>query len=277
MRRRSAGGSSSRTACNDWCVSRLESIFSGGPVLADGGMGTSLIALGVPIDACLDSLNEYDPAIVESVHRACVEAGSRLVLANTFGANRFKLARHGLAERAGELNRRGVEIARRAGGLVGGSAGPLGVRLAPYGRVSPADAAEAYAEQITALAEAGADLIVIETQSDLTEMEQALAAAREACDLPVVVTATFTRDDRTLLGSTPEQVADRLSALGADGIGANCSEGPAQVLRVVRAMRPHARGTPLVAQPNAGAPRQVGGRLVFEATPEYFAQHAAAL
>jgi homocysteine S-methyltransferase len=238
-------------------------------------MGTSLIAEGAPVESCFEAFNVHDPARVEWVHRGFVEAGARLLLTNTFGGNRFRLERHGAADRVRAFNRAAVGIARRSGApFVGGSVGPLGVRLTPYGRVRPEQALEAFREQIDALVDGGVDLLAIETQSDLAEIEQALTAAREAdSDLAVVVTATFTRDDRTLLGSTPEKVARRLAELGADAIGVNCGEGPAQALRVLAAMRPWSGGIPLVARPNAGGPREVGGRLVYPATPGYFANH----
>jgi methionine synthase I (cobalamin-dependent)/5,10-methylenetetrahydrofolate reductase len=257
----------------------LHRVLAAGPVLADGGMGTSLIATGVPLETCFEAFNTQDPARVEAVHRGFVEAGARMVLTNTFGGNRFRLDRHGAGDRVRAYNRAAVDIARRSGAeFVAGSAGPLGVRLSPYGRVRPEEAFDAYREQLGALAEAGADLLAIETQTDLREMEQALAAARDvAPDHAVVVTATFTRDDRTLLGSPPEEVARRLAELGADAIGVNCGEGPAQILRVVRSMRNQARDVPIVARSNAGGPREVAGRLVYPATPEYFAEHAAAL
>jgi methionine synthase I (cobalamin-dependent) len=255
----------------------LTDLLRHGPLLCDGGMGTSLVDLGAPVRACFEILNAEDPGLVESVHRGFLEAGARLILTNTFGATRFALARRGLEDRVAELNARGVEIARRTGALVAGSVGPLRVRLAPYGRVRAEEAFDAYAEQIEALTEAGADLIMIETQSDLNELEQALMAARKVSSLAVVASATFTRDDRTLLGGTPEQVAERLAELGADVIGVNCGQGPAQALRVIRAMRPHARGIPLSARPNAGGPLQVGGRFLYPATPDYFAKHARAL
>ena len=257
--------------------SELRNLLEGGPLLGDGGMGTSLVELGVPLDACFEDLNVGDPSAVEGVHRSFVDAGARVVWTNTFGANRFKLDRHGMADRAGELARAGVRLARRAGVLVAGSVGPLGVRLAPYGRVSTEHAREAYAEQISALVEAGADLIAIETQTDLNEIEAALAASRAvAPDVAVLVTATFTHDDRTMLGSTPQTVAARLAELGAGAIGVNCGQGPAQVLRVVRAMRPSAAGLPLVARPNAGGPQSVGGRFLYPATPQYMAGAATA-
>jgi homocysteine S-methyltransferase len=248
------------------------------PLVADGGMGTSLIETGAPVGACFESLNADDPDRVLEIHRAFVEAGSDVVLTNTFGGNRFRLDAHGLADRVGELNRAAGHVARAAGPrFVAGSMGPLGVRLAPYGRVRPEDAFAAYREQVAALVDGGVDLLLIETQTDLREMEQALAAARDAAPgFAVVVSATFTKDDRTLLGSSPVQVAERLVELGADGIGANCGEGPAQLLRVMRSMRVVAGTLPLIARPNAGGPTQVGGRFVYPATPEYLAEHASA-
>ena len=248
------------------------------PLLADGGMGTSLIEQGEAPGSCFELLNAEDPGRVVAIHRSFVRAGSDVVLTNTFGADRFRLDVHGLASRVGELNRAAATLAREAGPrFVAGSIGPLGVRLAPYGRVKPEDAFSAYREQAAALAEAGVDLLIIETQTDLREMEQALAAARAgAPGIAVLVSATFTKDDRTLLGSSPVQVATRLAELGADAIGANCGEGPAQLLRVMRAMRPAVEDVPLVARPNAGGPTQVGGRFVYPATPEYLAEHARA-
>lgn len=263
---------------NPWVdAAELTALLLKGPLLADGGMGTSLVERGMTVGACFEALNLDDPELVLEVHRSFVEAGARLVETNTFAANPLALARHGLAGSVRDINQAGVEVARRSGALVAGSVGPLGVHLVPYGRVSKAHALDSYAAQISAQRDAGVDLLVIETQSDLVEMEQALAAAREVCSLAVIVTATFTRDDRTLLGSTPEQVADRLTALGADAIGVNCAQGPAQVLRLIRAIRPHAAGLPLVARPNAGSPLTVGQRLLYPATPEYFADHARAL
>jgi homocysteine S-methyltransferase len=255
----------------------LRTLVAEEPLLADGGIGSSLIERGVvDPDDCVEALNLDRPDIVGAVHHAFVDAGSKVIETNTFGSNRFALAKVGLEARVEDINRRGVELARETGVLVAGSVGPLRVRLAPYGRVKRGPARKAYAEQIATLASAGADLILIETQSDLIEMEEALQAARSVCDLAVIVTATFTRDDRTLLGSTPENVASRLVELGADGIGVNCSEGPAQVLRILSLMREHAGSTPLVAMPNAGGPARVGERIVYPATPEYLGDYARA-
>jgi len=256
----------------------LRTLLAERPLLADGGMGTALIEQGEPIGTCFELLNVGDPQRIVGIHRSYVHAGSDIVLTNTFGGNRFRLGAHGLAARATELNRAAVALARDAGArFVAGSMGPLGVRLAPYGRVRPEDAFEAYLEQAAALADGGVDLLVVETQTDLREMEQALAAARAGAPAhAVVVSATFTKDDRTLLGSSPSQVAERLVVLEADAIGANCGEGPAQLLRVIRDMRRAAGDVPLVARPNAGGPTQVGGRFVYPATPEYLAEHARA-
>ena len=247
------------------------------PLLADGGVGTTLVERGVATPhSPFELLNLDRPADVAAVHAAFADAGARIIETNTFGANRFALGRFGLGSRVGEINEVAVELAKRADVLVAGSVGPLRVRLVPYGRVRKSQARAAYAEQIAALDAAGVDLILIETQSDLTEMEEALRAARDSCDLAVAITATFTRDDRTLLDHTPEQVASRLVGLGADAVGVNCSEGPAQVLRIVNAMRPHTGDVPLVAMPNAGSPSRVGERFVYAATPEYLGSYARA-
>lgn len=228
-------------------------------------------------ESCFDALSVSARDVVREVHGSFVEAGAQLVATNTFGANRYKLAAHGFQDRVREINVAGAARAREAGArIVAGSVGPLGVRLAPYGRVSATDARAAFAEQIQALAEGGVDVILLETHSDLAELEQAVLAAREACDLPVIATLTFTRDDRTLLGETPAMAAHKLVELGVDAIGVNCSEGPEQVLRAINAMKGEVDGIPLVAKPNAGAPQRLGGRILFSATPEYLAEYAGA-
>lgn len=255
----------------------LRALVRDEPLLADGGVGTTLVERGVATPhSPFELLNLDRSSDVASVHAAFADAGSAVVETNTFGANRFALGRYGFGARVQEINEIAVDLAKRAGVLVAGSVGPLRVRLVPYGRVRKSQARAAYAEQIAALAASGVDMIFIETQSDLTEMEEALRAARESCHLAVIVCATFTRDDRTLLDHTPDQVAARLVELGADAVGVNCSEGPAQVLRIVNAMRPHTGEVPLVAMPNAGAPSRVGERYVYQATPEYIGDYARA-
>ncbi len=258
-------------------------------LLADGAMGTMLHGRGIDFRQCFDELNLTQPALVAEIHREYIEAGAQVILTNTFGANRFKLDQHGLARRVAEINRAGVELARQVVAtssrevFVAGDVGPLGVRLAPYGRVQAETARQAFAEQIQVLAEAGADLIVIETMSDLYEIREAIAAARQVCDLPVVASVTFTRDDRTLLGDAPAGVARFLAQAGADVIGVNCSGGPAQLLRILKTMRTavapleQEQGQPIYfwVKPNAGWPQQVGGRIMYPADSEYFGEYAS--
>jgi len=250
------------------------------PVLTDGAMGTMLHGRGVPFGTCFDELNLSRPALVGEIHRAYIEAGAQIVLTNTFGANSYKLAAHGLVDNLAEINRAGVDLARRVVAasfkdvLVAGDVGPLGVRLAPFGRVSKEQAREAFAAQIAALVEAGVDLLVIETLSDLHEASEALAAAQALCDLPVIVSMTFTRDDRTLLGDSPAKVARRLWEAGADVVGVNCSGGPAQLLRLVQQMKEAVPEGRFWVKPNAGWPEQVAGRIMYPATPEYFGEYA---
>lgn len=254
----------------------LRQMLAAGPVVADGAMGTSLLAAGVPAGTCFDELNISDPERVAAVHASFAAAGATFVSTNTFGANRFRLSAFGQEHRVEELNRAGVEVARTANALVAGSVGPLGVRLAPYGRVSTVDAFDAFEEQISELVAAGVDFLLIETQTDLAEVRQATAAAQHF-GVGIMVSMAFSRDDRTMLGQTPEQVAQELRDLDVDVIGVNCSEGPAQILRIVRAMRPLVGETAMLARPNAGSPQQVGGRYLYPATPEYVAEYSRAL
>ncbi len=254
------------------------------PILLDGAMGTLLHAKGIGFDQCFDALNLENPALVAEIHRGYIDAGAQIILTNTFGANRYRLAEHGLEDKVAEINRAGVELARRVvlasfrEVLIAGDVGPLGVRLAPFGRVQPEEAREAFREQIAALAEAGADLIVIETMSDLYEVREAVLAAREvAPDLPIVASLTFTRDDRTLLGDPPAKVAEVLHDLPVDVIGANCSGGPAQLLRILKQMRAVAPEAYFWIKPNAGWPERLpGGRIMYPAGPAYFGEYALA-
>jgi methionine synthase I (cobalamin-dependent) len=179
----------------------LSLLETGRPILSDGAMGTVLHARGVKFDECFDALNLTQPALVAEIHREYIEAGSQIIQTNTFGANRYKLAHHGLENDVARINTAGVELARRVvlasfkPVLIAGDIGPLGVRLAPFGRVKPEQAREAFAEQISALARAGVDLLIIETMSDLHEINEAIQAAREAApELPVIASMTFTRE-----------------------------------------------------------------------------------
>jgi len=249
-------------------------------LLADGAMGTMLHARGIGFDKCFDELNLTNPAAVADVHREYIEAGAELIITNTFGANCYKLAKHGLQEDISEINRAGVELAKRIVAasfkdvLIAGDVGPLGVRIAPYGRVKLEEAREAFAEQIRALAEAGADLIIIETMTDLYEIQEAIKAAKENSSLPIIASVTFTRDDRTLLGDDPAKVAHRLADAGADVIGVNCSGGPSQLLRILKQMRQAEPNAKFWVKPNAGWPEQVSGRIMYPADADYFGEYA---
>ncbi len=253
------------------------------PILADGAMGTMLNSQGIGFDQCFDALNLSNPDVVAEVHRAYIEAGAQIIQTNTFGANRYKLSDHDLEDQVRQINHAGVELAQRVvmasfkNVLVAGDVGPLGVRLAPYGRVQTEDARQVFAEQIEALCEAGADLLILETISDLYEMQEAIAAAHQVCELPIVASMTFTRDERTLLGDSPAIVAEALKQSGADVIGVNCSGGPAQILRIIRQMHKAVPDARLSAMPNAGWPERVGGRIMYPASPDYFGDYARAL
>jgi len=259
------------------------------PLLSDGAMGTLLNVRGVTFDQCFDALNLTKPDLVVEVHRAYLEAGADVIQTNTFGANRYKLSVHGLENKVAAINREGVDLVLRAAAglagvqgssrpvLVAGDVGPLGVRLAPFGRVQPEQARQAFQEQITALAEAGVDLIICETFSDLYEIREAVAASHAAAPgIPVVASMTFTRDDRTLFGDSPQKVVSSLLEAGVDVIGVNCSTGPAQIYRILKQMGQAAPGARLSAMPNAGWPEQVGGRIMYPANPEYFGEYALA-
>jgi len=241
-----------------------------------------LNARGAGFDQCFDGLNLEKPVLVAEIHREYIEAGAQVIQTNTFGANRYKLTSHGLEDRVAAINQAGAEVAQNVVNgsskavLVAGDVGPLGVRLAPFGRVSPEQARLAFSEQIKALYEAGVDLLILETFSDVHEIREAVAAARQVCDLPIVASMTFTRDDRTLLGDSPARVAQALHTSGADVIGANCSGGPAQILRILRQMREATPTAMLSAMPNAGWPEQVGGRIMYPANPDYFGEYALA-
>ena len=263
---------------------KFSDIFASRTVLADGAMGTVLYSRGITINRCYDELNLTDPRLILSIHEEYLQAGAEILETNTFGGNRFRLARHSLAGKVAEINAAGVQLARQAAdhlkekqagdAWVAGSIGPLGVRLEPLGKTGLDEAREAFSEQIAALAAAGADLLIIETMPALNEAHQALIAAKEtAPDLPVLVMVTVDDDSNCLDGSSPAQAAALLTEWGADAIGVNCSTGPATVLTAIEAMR-GATDLPLAAMPNAGMPRAVEGRNIYLCSPEYMASFA---
>jgi len=250
-----------------------------GPVLCDGAMGTMLYEKGVSFDRCFDELNLSAPEIISEIHRAYIKAGAEIVETNTFGANRYRLSSYGFEEQVVKINRQGARLARDAREIEGksifvaGSIGPLGKPLAPIGRISPKEAFDAFQEQAEGLLEGGVDLFIVETQSDLKEIEQAVCAIRSITQLPIIAQMSFTEEGKTITGLNPAEIARFLSSLPVEVIGANCSVGPQGVLAVVSQMA-HETKKYLSAQPNAGLPRLVSGRFVYSTPPEYFAEYA---
>ena len=252
-----------------------------GPLLCDGAMGTMLYARGVSLDACFDVLNLNNPGLVQAIHADYVAAGADLVETNTFGANRFKLAVHGLESQVHEVNLRGARLARdvrESSGrdvLILGSVGPLGKYLAPLGSVTAEDARAAFREQAEGLLEGGVDAFIVETFSDLAEIALAIEAIRAVTDLPIVAQMAFTDEAVTFTGRSPAEVVRTLRTLGVQALGANCSVGSSTLYGVLEQMVEAAGGLPLAIQPNAGLPSRVGERLIYLSSPAYMAEYAA--
>jgi methionine synthase I (cobalamin-dependent) len=254
--------------------STLEKLLSNGPVITDGAWGTQLQLRGLPIGESPDHWNLSNPEKVEEVARAYVEAGSQIILTNTFGANRFILERQGLLAQVGEINRAGVAISKRAAAdkaKVFASLGPSG-KMLMMGEVSEADLLAGFSEQTRSMAIAGADGIVIETMADLAEAKIAVTAAKET-GLPVVACMTFdsgANHDRTMMGVTPEQAAEGLAAAGADVIGSNCGQGIAGFVTICRRLKA-VTALPIWIKANAGLPQMKDGKTIYTQTPAEFA------
>ncbi len=252
-----------------------------GALLCDGAMGAMLYARGVPLDACFDVLNENNPKLVRSIHAEYVAAGADLIETNTFGANRFKLAVHGLEGRVREINRRGAKLAREVvesverDVFVLGSLGPLGKYLAPIGTLTEEEARTAFKEQAEGLLDGGVDAFIAETFSDVREIRLASEAVRSLSDLPIIAQMTFTEEGVTFTGRTPAEVVRTLREFPVEVIGANCSVGSSILYDILEQMLPEADGRPLSIQPNAGLPSRMGGRLIYLSSPAYMAEYAA--
>jgi 5-methyltetrahydrofolate--homocysteine methyltransferase len=246
--------------------------------IADGAMGTMLQSVGLPVGASPEAWLLENPDPVCGVHRAYVEAGADLILTCTFGGTRTRLKRPGLSDRVAEVNRRAVEVAREAAGdraYVAGDIGPLGEFLAPMGKITYEQAVDIFAEQAGALAEAGVDVLYIETMSDLNEARAAVEGAQQVSSgVPITITLSFDRNGWTNMGVSPEQAAKTLLAMGVDGIGANCGatlEMTEGALAKIHEVAPQAI---LIAKPNAGKPRMVKREEVYDATPADMAEYA---
>ncbi|HEX6575251.1 MAG TPA: bifunctional homocysteine S-methyltransferase/methylenetetrahydrofolate reductase [Gemmatimonadaceae bacterium] len=249
-------------------------------VVFDGAMGTMLYSKGVFINQNYDELDLRAPDLVREVHRAYVDAGAEVIETNTFGASRTKLTGYGLETQVHAINKAAAQLAREEAGdnvLVAGAVGPLGIRLEPYGPTSLDEAREVFAEQMQGLKDGGADFFILETFADLSEIEQAIRAAREVDPkMPIVAQMTVGTDCLTPYGASAADIAKALDAFGADIIGLNCSVGPQIILDAIEKMAKVTRRK-LSAQPNAGMPREVQGRSMYMASPEYMATYAAHL
>ncbi len=256
------------------------------PLLADGATGTMLQAMGLPVGEPPERWILKNPDAVRELARQYAEAGSDIVYTNTFGANRIRLQRFGLADKVSELNKLAVQLARDGVNsatrpssrvprpFIVASIGPTGELLEPYGDLEPEAARDAFAEQATALAEAGVDAFVCETFTDLTEALICLKAVQSVAKVPVMVSMSFEENGRTMMGVTPEDAVNRLLDEGAFVVGANCSVGPEVVEPVVVKMKAARPDALLLAKPNAGKPQLIEGKVVYPVTPEEMASFA---
>lgn len=254
-------------------------LHDGRPHVFDGAMGTVLYERGVYINRCYDELNLKDPKLVGDVHRDYLRAGAEILETNSYGANRLKLSRHGLEGEIHAINARAAEIARSAArgrALVAGAIGPLGIRIEPYGPTSMEEACELFREQARGLLDGGVELFVLETFSDLLEVQQAIRAVRSLGDVPVLAQMAIREDGRTAFGTDAALFVQRAGEWGADAAGLNCSVGPHGMLAAIERMA-EVSDLPLSALPNAGVPREVDGRKMYMASPEYLAKYASRL
>ncbi len=261
----------------------IDRLKSGGILISDGALGTMLQAAGLEPGVCPETWNADFPDKVEAIARAYAEAGSDAVETNTFGGNRFKLSHYGLQDRVVELNRKAVEITRRAIGpdrIVLGSVGPTGILLM-MGDVTEEELYEGFKKQCVALAEAGADVICIETMTALDEATIATRAAKENTDLTVITTMTFDKtiqgDFRTMMGVSPEEMVVALKEAGADIIGTNCGNGMENMIPIVELIRKIDPAIPVLVHANAGLPHFHDGKNVFSETPEITASYVPRL
>jgi methionine synthase I (cobalamin-dependent) len=258
----------------------LSRLNAGQVLLADGATGTRLQSEGLEAGQAPEVWVLEQPQRVRGLHQGYIDAGSDILLTCTFGGTRFRLERDKLAGRVAEVNRAAAELAREVAAAaqeasgreiwVAGDMGPTGELLAPLGSLTAQEVTQAYAEQAAALAEGGADLLIIETMSDLGEAKAAIAGARSVSDLPLFCTFSFDTHGRTMMGIRPETVAREIAPLVA-GLGANCGRDPAEFIGFMQAMRQAAPQASLWAKPNAGLPRVEGDQVIYDATPRYMA------
>ncbi|MFQ5709010.1 MAG: bifunctional homocysteine S-methyltransferase/methylenetetrahydrofolate reductase [bacterium] len=245
-------------------------------ILFDGAMGTQLYSRGIYINQCFDHVNLSNPRLVKAIHTAYANAGADVIQTNTFGANPFKLIKHGLRESLEAINYQGAKLARDVAGeqlYVAGAIGPLGIKIEPWGKLSREEARQAFKEQAEALMNGGVDLFILETFSDLGEIQQAILAIRELCDLPLVAEMTIDESGNSLYGTATETFTYQLDHWGADVVGINCSVGPPSMMGALEKMV-HVTKKPIIIQPNAGNPRVVEERNIYMASPEFMGEYA---
>jgi len=263
-------------------MDKLEMLLGdAGAILADGAMGTMLISAGLKQGDPPQLWNLNHPQEVAQVHRQYLEAGSKLLLTNTFGANRFRMASHDSKAPIKELNHAGAKIlrsvvdAKGVDAIVAGDIGPSGLMMAPYGELSFEEAKEGFNEQAAALIDGGVDVVWIETMADLEEVRAAFEAVREVSgEIPILTTMTFDTQGRTMMGVSPEQAVRTLHAMGAAAIGGNCGKGPQEIISAIDEMHRSLPETILVAKPNAGIPEVIDGITVYNADPSTMAECA---
>jgi len=247
-------------------------------ILFDGAMGTEIYRRGVFINRSYDEVSLTQPDIVREIHGAYLRAGADVLTTNTFGANRLRLQPYGLDEKVQAINRSAVKIAREVAGdkvWVAGSIGPAGMRLRPFGNLSPGDAFQVFREQAVLLAEGGVDIIILETFTQLPELWQAFRAVKSVCDLPIIPFMTFQQRGpgrERVDAETPAWAARAMAAWGPVAIGTNCSNGPRDMLGIIQEMAA-VTDAKLAALPNAGLPQEVEGRTLYLAGPEYMAEY----
>jgi len=246
-------------------------------IVFDGGVGTYLYEKGIFINTCFDELNLINADIVTEVHRDYVNAGADVIETNTFGANRFKLAPHGLETKVYEINLKGAQLAKAVAKqdvLVAGSIGPLGIQIEPLGKISYDEAKEAFKEQAKGLIDGGVDLIILETFLLVAELAQAIRAVRELNpDIPIMAQMTINDDGNLLSGAPLESFAKAVDGTSVDTIGLNCSVGPKAMLDALETLKT-LTALPISVQPNAGLPQNIGGRNIYMTSPEYMAEYA---
>ncbi|MGA2915270.1 MAG: bifunctional homocysteine S-methyltransferase/methylenetetrahydrofolate reductase [Sedimentisphaerales bacterium] len=255
----------------------LIELLAKGVVIGDGAMGTMLYSKGVFVNTCFDELNLTTPKLVREIHQQYIHAGADFIETNTFGANEFKLARFGLADKLSQINAAAVKIAKDCAAdrvLVAGSVGPLGIDIMQGSRVSEKEIINAFSNQIKALSEAGIDFVLLETFGNLKEILLAIIAAKEVCKLPIVAQLAINEYKETLYGDRLDISIENISDIGrVDAVGLNCSLGPAAMLECLDVIK-KATTKPISLQPNAGLPRSVEGRTLYMCTPEYMAEYA---